>query len=120
MSDFEEEEHRPVVISRDQTIPGTEFYDMWNIGQAPNYKAQVPIFTVYNMHGLNSIIGYVMLINSNVGKVLYRGQTRLYCGENGAYNDLLPSFCPYIRRQLSFLQEHRYRLMSYRKEQSLS
>lgn len=93
MSDFEEEEHRPVVISRDQTIPGTEFYDMWNIGESPNYKAQVPIFTVYNMHGLNSIIGYVMLINSNVGKVLYRGQTRLYCGENGAYNDLLPSFC---------------------------
>lgn len=93
MSEVEQKNCCPVVISKDQSIPGTEFYDMWNVGAAPNYKAQVPIFTVYNMHGLNAIIGYVMLINSNAGKVLYRGQTRLYCGDNGAYTDLLPSFC---------------------------
>lgn len=93
MSEVEQKNCCPVVISKDQIIPGTEFYDMWNIGSAPDYKAQVPIFSVYNMHGLNAIIGYVMLINSNAGKVLYRGQTRLYCGENGRYNDLLPSFC---------------------------
>lgn len=93
MSEVEQKNCCPVVISKDQIIPGTEFYDMWNVGSAPDYKAQVPIFSVYNMHGLNAIIGYVMLINSNAGKVLYRGQTRLYCGENGRYNDLLPSFC---------------------------
>lgn len=93
MSEVEQKNCCPVVISKDQIIPGTEFYDMWNVGSAPDYKAQVPIFSVYNMHGLNAIIGYVMLINSNAGKVLYRGQTRLYCGENGGYNDLLPSFC---------------------------
>ena len=82
-----------VVISKDQTIPGTEFYKMWNVGLSPNYKAEVPIFNVYNMHGLNSIIGYVMLTNSEVGNVLYRGQTKLYCGDDGCYNDLLPSIC---------------------------
>ena len=75
MSEVEQKNCCPVVISKDQIIPGTEFYDMWNIGSAPDYKAQVPIFSVYNMHGLNAIIGYVMLINSNAGKVLYRGQT---------------------------------------------
>ena len=62
MSEVEQKNCCPVVISKDQIIPGTEFYDMWNIGSAPDYKAQVPIFPVYNMHGLNAIIGYVMLI----------------------------------------------------------
>ena len=65
MSEVEQKNCCPVVISKDQIIPGTEFYDMWNVGSAPDYKAQVPIFSVYNMHGLNAIIGYVMLINSN-------------------------------------------------------
>lgn len=87
------EQKSAIVMSKDQTIPGTEFYKMWTIGLNPNYKAQVPIFNVYNMHGLNSIIGYVMLTNSEVGKVLYRGQTKLYCGDDGCYNDLLPSIC---------------------------
>lgn len=85
--------NHPVVISRNQSIPGTEFYKMWNVGIPSNYKAQVPIFNVYNMHGLNAIIGYIMLINSDVGKVLYRGQTKLYCGDDESYNDLLPSIC---------------------------
>ena len=87
------EQKSPVVIDKHQNIPGTEFYKMWNIGLCPNYKAQVPIFNVYNMHGLNAIIGYVMLKNSSVGKVLYRGQAKLYCGDDGSYNDLLPSIC---------------------------
>lgn len=87
------EQNAPVIMSKDQEISGTEFYKMWNVGSAPNYKAQVPIFNVYNMHGLNRIIGYVMLINSKAGKVLYRGQTKLYCGNDGSYNDLLPSIC---------------------------
>lgn len=63
------------------------------MGYLPNYKAQVPIFNVNNMHGLNSIIGYVMLINSKAGKVLYRGQPKLYHGDNSEYDDLLPSIC---------------------------
>ena len=87
------EKNAPVIISKDQKIPGTEFYKMWTVGSTPDYKVQVPIFNVYNMHGLNSIIGYVMLINSKSGKVLYRGQTKLYCGNDGSYNDLLPSIC---------------------------
>lgn len=62
MSEVEQKNCCPVVISKDQIIPGTEFYDMWNVGSAPDYKAQVPIFSVYNMHGLNAIIGYVMLM----------------------------------------------------------
>lgn len=57
MSEVEQKNCCPVVISKDQIIPGTEFYDMWNVGSAPDYKAQVPIFSVYNMHGLNAIIG---------------------------------------------------------------
>lgn len=88
----------PVVISKDQNIPGTGYYKMWTIGSAPLYKAQVPIFNIYNMHGLNSIIGYMMLKNAHVGKVLYRGQTKLYCGDINKYNDLLPSIC-HIRPQ---------------------
>lgn len=44
MSEVEQKNCCPVVISKDQIIPGTEFYDMWNIGSAPDYKAQVPIF----------------------------------------------------------------------------
>lgn len=93
MTDSRIEQISPVVISHTQKIPGTEFYKMWNIGSVSNYKAQVPIFNVYNMHGLNAIIGYVMLKNSTVGKVLYRGQTRLYCGNDNSYTDLLPSIC---------------------------
>lgn len=46
----------PVVISKNQTIPGTEFFDMRSVGALPDYKVQVPIFNVYNMHGLNSIM----------------------------------------------------------------
>ena len=90
----EQIEQRPaIVLSEKQAIPGTEFYKMWKIGTQANYKAQVPIFNVYNMHGLNSIVGYVMLTNSEVGQVLYRGQAKLYCGNDGSYNDLLPSIC---------------------------
>ena len=48
MSEVEQKNCCPVVISKDQIIPGTEFYDMWNVGSAPDYKAQVPIFSVYN------------------------------------------------------------------------
>lgn len=44
MSEVEQKNCCPVVISKDQIIPGTEFYDMWNVGSAPDYKAQVPIF----------------------------------------------------------------------------
>lgn len=93
MAKLQIKENHPIVIDKNQRIPGTEFFEMWNVGHLSNYKAQVPIFNVNNMHGLNAIIGYVMLVNSNVGKVLYRGQTKLYCGENGSYSDLLPSIC---------------------------
>lgn len=114
------EPNRPVVINKDQSIPGTEFYKMWNVGLAPNYKVQVPIFNVYNMHGLNAIIGYAMLINSKIGKVLYRGQTKLYCGDNGAYSDLLPSICHIHPNKGESIKTAKKRWNSEKKEKNKS
>ena len=47
------------------------FVGTWN-------DSPIPIYDVPSMHALNQLVGYIKLINSGRGTVLYRGQCKLY------------------------------------------
>lgn len=64
-------------------------------GIAEDYFAEL-LYKEIDKDGLHFFVDQPLVGGTHkvyAGKVLYRGQTRLYCGENGGYNDLLPSFC---------------------------
>lgn len=70
----------PVVMKNSITIEGTKFVENYTFKSGH----VVPIYEVFNVFGLNQIIGYVKLINSGYGKVFYRGQCSLH-------DNMLPS-----------------------------
>lgn len=68
---------RPNIIKSNLTISGAQLVKSETY-YAASQTLDIPIYEVSSIHGLNRLIGYSKFMNKDVGKVLYRGQNRLY------------------------------------------
>lgn len=76
-SELNESHNRPNIIKSTLAISGVRLVKV-EAYSAVDRTLDVPIYEVSSIHGLNRLIGYSKFINRDVGKVLYRGQNRLY------------------------------------------
>lgn len=75
--ELNESHNRPNIIKSTLAISGVRLVKVAAYS-AVDRTLDVPIYEVSSIHGLNRLIGYSKFINRDVGKVLYRGQNRLY------------------------------------------
>lgn len=76
-TELNESHIRPNIIKSNLTISGVQFVKIETYSVA-DQTLEIPIYEVSSIHGLNRLIGYSKFMNKDVGKVLYRGQNRLY------------------------------------------
>ena len=76
-SELNESHNRPNIIKSTLAISGVRLVKV-EAYSAVDRTLDVPVYEVSSIHGLNRLIGYSKFINRDVGKVLYRGQNRLY------------------------------------------
>ena len=68
---------KPKIIKNSLTISGVQLVKLMTYSIV-NQTFDIPLYEITSIHGLNRLIGYSKFINKGVGKVLYRGQNRLY------------------------------------------
>lgn len=76
-SELNEGNNRPAIIKSNLTISGVRLVKTETYSDADR-ELDVPVYEISSIHGLNLLIGYSKFMNKDVGKVLYRGQNRLY------------------------------------------
>ena len=89
---------KPIVMSETQSIVGTKYVETYQFKS----DHKVPIYEVYDSHGLNQIIGYIKLLNREYGKVYYRGQCNLH-------DTMLPSLY-HESQSPNFINNRNYKL----------
>ena len=76
-SELNEGNNRPTIIKSNLTISCVQFVKMKTYSDVDR-ELDILVYEISSIHGLNRLIGYVKFMNKDVGRVLYRGQNRLY------------------------------------------
>lgn len=76
-SELNEGNNRPTIINSNLKISGVRLVKTVTYSDTDR-ELDIPVYEISSIHGLNRLIGYSKFMNKDVGKVLYRGQNRLY------------------------------------------